>query len=797
MVKRVFILFLVSLINFSSAFALQPGQKLLIAADKVIDSGWDEEGDWGDDNEDWADDESWEDEELIPVKPVQTPEATTNQQVAPSPIENLTNSNSISPTDTGNSTTVSDKASSVSKEPAAVTVSGPGFRASSTPAPKSALIQAAPPQEPSAVVAPAPINQAEVTESLKNIELTEITEAKEEANDPESGAIVTKAKHSPEELRNLFKVYGNVLQGLDPKNPHDLNEIEKLIEIVGIPTPEKGRKKTTPPPPKPGELEPIPTDPYVNFSARNIPIRDAFATLARVSGKSITVSGLIADRDAISVIEVNNQPFTKAFLSLVEAAEVDFAVHGDNYTILKRRGGQTNKTTASFGTAEVDTSLPVDERVSDLSYDDEALGAVIKDIAEKYGVDIVLTSVPTDKVTLRIRGVTAEEALQMAFAGSQFQYTRKDDAFIVYSKANKNFSLGRKSVFFPLKYLEAKEIGALLPTDLKASVKVSENQNAVIVEGTKDELTQMFEFLRTVDKPIPQVELDVKLVEVSKNFDRAHNIYQDTLQIGRMGTYTAPGAAPATDAAKKVLGGTARALARILTAAANGDTGTDTDAGSSTKTSTTHEASGGFNMNFREKNFDVLRPRATYSEQNGVAQIKVSQRLLVTSGKSAKINFDKEVNVVLNSADAGGTGTVGVVQSARIQRITAGNSMNITPTVGAGGMVAVKIEVEVSANGEQDSRTGVPKDTTRRRISSEVQIANHETISIGGIFDDQKKSGTGNELPFLGKLPIIGNLFKNGTKSKSQRELLVLLTPHLKTNTDSGTETEYAYLSGN
>lgn len=769
MFKRVYILFLVILLNFSSSaatFALQAGAlsnkkslNLISAVDKKLDSGWDDEAEAEADDEEWAEDDNWDDEESweedepvapAPIKPAVTiPAPTTKPATAPLP------------------SVVTPSAPAIVKPSAApaegsVSVSGPGFKASSTPAPHSALIPAESSTTPSALVVPAlgtlPLKTEEIISGLKTGEAALVEVPLEQTKLSE--AALSKAQHSPDEMKNLFKVYGNLLQGLDPKNPSDLNEIEKLIEIVGIPTPGKPRKEVTLAGPKPG-MEASPLDPLVNFSARNIPIRDAFATLARVSGKSITVSGLISDRDTISVIEVNNQPYTKAFLSLVEASEVDFAVHGDNYTILKRRGGQTNKTTASFGAMEVDTTIPLEDRVSDLSYDDESLGAVIKDIGEKYGIDVVMTAVPTDKVTMKVRGVTAEEALELAFAGSQFQYTRKDDAFIVYSKANKNFTLGRKNVFFPLKYIASKDIGGLLPTELKANVKVSDNQNAIIVEGTKDELTQIYEFLRTIDKPIPQVELDVKLVEVSKNWGRAHNILQSKLQIGRIGSF--------------------KSLAPDITGVANGAL-----------------QLAGFNTKLGKNDLGIFSNRPSYSEENNIAQIKVSQRLLVTSGKSAKINFDKEVNVVLNSADpTTGTG-VGVVQSARIQRITAGNSMDITPTVGAGGMVSVKIEVEVSANGPINDKTGVPATTTRRRISSEVQIVNHETISIGGIFDDRKGSLSDNQFPILGKLPIIGNLFSNRTKNKDQTELLVLITPHLRgVDGDSGGEIEYAYLSGN
>lgn len=728
--------------------------------DEDLDDEWDEEdweADWNDDDEDDWDDEEWEEEpspanaKTVPVEPSAQPTATDHKIID-----------------------------------GTVTVEGDGFSVSATPVAETEKKEE--PASAEKLPQPIPLKKEIKEETAHETAHTEEPVAHKEAVheehssheehevaadpkhiSPNSAEFEEAFEHSADDFRALYKIYGHLLKGLNPKNPKDMEDIKKLIEIVGIPADAK-RKQVTPAKSPIDDMQDVTFDPLINFSARNIPTRDAFATLARVSGKSITVTGLISDRDTISVIEINNEPFSKAFLSLVQAAEVDFAVNGQNYTILKRRGGNKDQhTVGSLGAIEVDTSIPVDERVSDLEYDGEALGAIVKDISDKYGVDIVMTAVPTDKVTLKVKGVTAEDALSLAFAGSQFQYTRKDDAFIVYSRANKNFSLGRKSIFFPLKFLEAKEISGLLPTELKANVKVSDNQNAIIVEGTKDELMQIYEFLRTVDKPIPQVELDVKLVEVSKSFGRSHNILNDTLTVGRLGRLIE---------LQNPLAGGITSSDSSGSASDSGDAG-DTSGGGTTGSGIIEHA--GFDIHLEGRDLGIFTHRPTYSENNASAQLKVSQRLLVTSGKSAKINFDREINVVLNAASTGGTAAVaGVVQSQRIQRITAGNSLSITPTVGAGGMVTVQIEVEVSANGPINASTGVPQTTTRRRLSSEVQVANHETISIGGIFDNQKNALTGNSIPFLGRIPIIGNLFSNRSKEKRETELLVLITPHLK-----------------
>jgi type IV pilus assembly protein PilQ len=582
-------------------------------------------------------------------------------------------------------------------------------------------------------VTPAPIsNTTQYKQEIEEETPEELTESITDSFDEKDfEALEKKLNRSKEDIEKMFQIYGDSLKGLNPSNPDDLNEIEKLIEIVGVPKRKRAKQKPT-------TKVALKDDPLVNFSARNIPVRDAFATLARVSGKSITVSGQIQDRDMVSVVEISDQPFTKAFLSLVEASDVDFSASGDNFTILKKKGQRTTSLKSGLDTTDIDLTLSLEDRYADLIYDNEDLASIIKDLANKYGVDVVMTATPTERITLRVRGVNIEDAFELIFSGSQFSYTRKDDTFVVYSAANKNFSLDKKTVLFPLKYLEAQEAQKLLPEELKNLVQVSENQNAFIAEGSKAELTKLYEFIRTIDQPVPQVELNVKLVEVNKTFTRSIGLVQDQFSVGRIGNAVGAG-----------------------------------------------ERIAGFGTNLGADEFSIFQNRPTYSQSTDSSQIKVNQRLLVTSGKSAKINFDEDINVLLNAGDAAGGGGVGVVQNQRIQRVTAGNSMDITPIVGGGGVVTVKVDIEVSVNDRPSAASGgVPPRTVRRRLSSEIQIHNHETIAIGGLFDNRKSFDNSNEIPLLSKIPVIGQLFASGDKNKGMTELIILITPHLRADNE-------------
>ncbi|HRE33109.1 MAG TPA: type IV pilus secretin PilQ, partial [Candidatus Berkiella sp.] len=81
----------------------------------------------------------------------------------------------------------------------------------------------------------------------------------------------------------------------------------------------------------------------------------------------------------------------------------------------------------------------------------------------------------------------------------------------------------------------------------------------------------------------------------------------------------------------------------------------------------------------------------------------------------------------------------------------------------------------------QDSRgvvtAGVPAINTRE-IHTKVLVANGETVVLGGIYQQQKNQ-TKTQVPFLGKLPVVGWLFRNETNSDQRNELLIFVTPKI------------------
>lgn len=74
--------------------------------------------------------------------------------------------------------------------------------------------------------------------------------------------------------------------------------------------------------------------------------------------------------------------------------------------------------------------------------------------------------------------------------------------------------------------------------------------------------------------------------------------------------------------------------------------------------------------------------------------------------------------------------------------------------------------------------TGTPPETTTRSASTQMTVADGETVAIGGMIRDTEKTRE-NKVPLLGDIPLLGYLFKNTTVVKDKVELVVFLTPHI------------------
>lgn len=157
-----------------------------------------------------------------------------------------------------------------------------------------------------------------------------------------------------------------------------------------------------------------------------------------------------------------------------------------------------------------------------------------------------------------------------------------------------------------------------------------------------------------------------------------------------------------------------------------------------------------------------------------------------------------EPNLISRSGEtatflAGGEYPIPVVQggglsnSVTVEYKEYGVRLSFTPTIVSVGMIHLDISPEVSdldfANGVNFGGYTIPALVTRR-VHTVVKLRDGQTFALAGLMS-RSRQDTNRKVPFLGDIPMFGNLFRGSQKSAKDTELLIMVTPQIVAPLDS------------
>ncbi len=161
-------------------------------------------------------------------------------------------------------------------------------------------------------------------------------------------------------------------------------------------------------------------------------------------------------------------------------------------------------------------------------------------------------------------------------------------------------------------------------------------------------------------------------------------------------------------------------------------------------------------------------------EENGGGRILAEPVLSARSGESARFFAGGEVPFQ----------TVGPLGQPNIEFFDFGVILEVEPVYDGSGQILTRINTEVSTLDNSVSVAGVPGKLTRQSEST-IDVKNGETIAISGLVltNDTR---TVDQIPLLGSIPVIGNLFKSKAFQEQRTELVILVTPRVVASNDKG-----------
>jgi len=167
--------------------------------------------------------------------------------------------------------------------------------------------------------------------------------------------------------------------------------------------------------------------------------------------------------------------------------------------------------------------------------------------------------------------------------------------------------------------------------------------------------------------------------------------------------------------------------------------------------------------------------------------------LTVLDNQEAQIKVTQEVPFVTGQfTNTGGNNNGSVNPFQTIQRQEVGTILKITPQINVGDSVTLKIEQE-SSSLAGTAAGAVDLITNKRTINTTIIIEDGGTVVLGGLISDTQTNGE-QRVPFLGRIPIIGEAFRTRSAKKNKTNLLVFIQPRiLRDGTDTAIETNQKY----
>jgi type IV pilus secretin PilQ/predicted competence protein len=311
---------------------------------------------------------------------------------------------------------------------------------------------------------------------------------------------------------------------------------------------------------------------------------------------------------------------------------------------------------------------------------------------------------------------------------------------------------------------------------VRGTVVKDERTNSLILTDLPKSLDEMMQLIKTLDIPQPQVEIEARIVSATRDFAREIGIQFGFVQ-GNLDRVTVGG--PNTFG---TIGGTRPSATPTSTYAAGDPStgrGASTEKSSESAAVSTGDA-GNYNVNLPATKafgglgisigniFDtfLLDAALTAGESKGLAKLISQPKVTAQNNSPAVISQGTRFPVLVNANN-----------TVTVQFFNAALTLTTTPQITYEGNIILDLKVENNTADWARNVDGVPS-IRISESSSRVLISDGGTTVIGGILIDEE-SNSGDKVPGLGSLPIIGNLFKRTAVSRSTQEVLFFVTPRI------------------
>lgn len=491
------------------------------------------------------------------------------------------------------------------------------------------------------------------------------------------------------------------------------------------------------------------------------------------------------------VVELLNSRIDKPLERRLDVTDFATVVHSiDSYT----RDGRARLVISSVGRIEylsyqsgnrllLDIKTPAREKPDsekdiagfkgeklNLNFQDIEVRAVLQIIADFTSLNIVVSDTVTGNVTLRLKNVPWDEALDIILKSRGLALRRSGNILLVapaeeIAERDKREleTQKQRAQLSPLRnesiqvnYAKAADIAALLKSEKtsilseRGSVSIDERTNKLLLKDSSDNLLQIHKLIKELDVPVRQVLIESRIVIANDDFSR---------DLGSRFGVTSGNTINGTGATSGSIGGNNTVIGN----------------GGNITTGTLPSVDDRLNVNLPVNN---PAGRLAYSVLNGNTLLDMELSALQTEGRGEVISNPRVITSNQKEAEIEQGVEIPYLQSTSSGATSvafkkAVLSLKVTPQITPDDRIIMDLRVSKDSVGEVFN--GVPSINTRE-VNTQVLVNDGETVVLGGIYEQTYSEGE-DKVPVLGDIPGLGSLFRAKSKVDDKAELLIFVTP--------------------
>ncbi len=433
---------------------------------------------------------------------------------------------------------------------------------------------------------------------------------------------------------------------------------------------------------------------------------------------------------------------------------------------------------------------------------------VIRMIAKDEGINAIISDSVKGHVSFYVKDISPQDAMKILKTeyGLVIKKINKDTIVVMSAKGytktltdeqlwmltekstkdvEEEVSLPKTVKTIHLHYANAEKIGKIIEKLFFKNTKHQTNKiliykrlNDVVIKAPQPLLWKIKKFIKEIDKPVKQIEIDARVVEINTT-------YEKSLGIQWGGIFENYYTSPSTNKTFiSVVGSSASELTNSSTSSTTSTTGTVSSGFPKNPFNPSLSTTDNFIVNLPAQpqlaptalNLGLLIGRADYNaelkitagELEGYTKIISSPRVITNDGSEAKISNGQQIPYQETAGASGATS---------VSFKDASLSLNVLPRIADNNSIIMKITVAKDSPDYSHSVNGEPPINTQS-VTTTVTIKDGETIVIGGLVqktNERTKAG----VPILKEIPLIGWLFSREDTYQPEYKLYVFIRPKI------------------